>query len=127
MTGKKLYQMALDLCGLRRDDGEFVSDTKDLEMRSVMLINILLGENASLDCRIRKTEHEVRSIMSLDENIDVSDIVANSVLPYGLARLFMLGEDDNLAANFNKLYVDGQKNALKFGKASVLEITEVYV
>lgn len=126
MTGNEILNIALDLCGLRSDTGTNVADTADLNSRALALINILLSENSILDCRIRKVEHTVLQVTTLAENLECSDIVAKSVIPYGLASLFMLGEDDTLAANFNKLYNDARRNALTFGKAKSMPITEVY-
>lgn len=118
--------MALDLCGLTKEDREPANDTTDLQTRGLTLLNITLAECSSLDCRIRKTEHEVLTAETMVDRLKCSDIVAKSVLPYGLARLFMIGEDDNMAADFNKLYISAQENALAFGKAKIHEIKEVY-
>ena len=126
MTGNELLNTALDLLGLRNESGTLPMDVNDLKQRALSLINILLAENSSLDARINRCEHTVKSINTLDDNIDMSDIVVNDVLPYGLACLFMLGEDDSLAKDMNTLYSRAKDNALKFGKAKVEPITEVY-
>ena len=126
MTGNELFEFALDLCGLRTADGNPASDTADLLQRSVTLINILLAENAALDGAIRKSEHTVNTIETLDDTIPVTDIVASAVLPYGLARLMLLGEDDSAAADFNALYEKARSEAMRFGKPAVHEIREVY-
>lgn len=126
MTGNELLLSSLDLCGLLKENSVIPHDARDLKQRAVSLINIVIAENAVIDCRIRKSEHTVARITSLDDVIDCSDVICRSVLPYGLARLFMLGEDDSLASSFNKLYVNAQENALGFGKATVEAITEVY-
>lgn len=127
MTGNELFTRALDLLGLRENDSSLPSDTGDLILRAVSVINITLAEISELDCRIRRVTHEVISINSLDDEIDCSDIVLASVLPYGVARLLMLGEDDSLAAEMKRLYDEARKNALTFGKAEIKPITEVYV
>lgn len=126
MTGSEIMNIALDLCGLKSTSGTNVTDTADLQSRTLALLNTLLAENSILDCRIRKTEHELLQITALNNELGCSDIVAKSVLPYGLASLYMLGEDDILASNLNKLYNDARKTALTFGKAKILPITEVY-
>ncbi len=126
MTGNELLKYALDLCGLTKDNSEIPSDAMDLKQRAVSLINIVIAENAVIDCRIRKAEHTVARIRTLDDNIDCSDVIAHSVLPYGLARLFALGEDDALASGFNKLYNDARESAVKYGKAKAEAMTEVY-
>jgi hypothetical protein len=126
MTGKELFEIALDLCGLRKSDGKIPNDVSDMQQRAVALINLLLAENAEIDSRIRRIEHRVESIVSLDDKLVCSDIVSSSILPYGLAQLLVLGEDDELAANFHKLYLDARERSIRFGKARIVPITEVY-
>lgn len=126
MTGKELFDIALDLCGLRKADGNLPNDTDDLQQRAISLINLVLAENAEIDCRIRRIEHRTSVINSLEDRLDCCDIVASSVLPYGLARLFLLGEDDALASNFHNLYIDSRNRAVRFGKARIEAITGVY-
>lgn len=126
MTGQNLFDKAIDLCGLNSSLYDAPTDISDLAQRSPELINILLAENSILDCRIRKTQHELLKIGDLTEELPCSEIVASLVLPYGLARLFMIGEDDLLAETMEKLYENGKINALKFGKAKHLPIKEVY-
>lgn len=118
--------IALDLCGLRDENSQLPNDTLDLQQRALALINTVIAENAVIDCRIRKIEHSTARITELEDVIDCCDIICGSVLPYGLARLMMLGEDDNLAADFNKLYNESRNSAIGFGKAFTHEITEVY-
>jgi len=74
MTGNKLFELSLDLLGLRNNQAFLPSDTSDLSLRALSLINILLAENAQLDCHIRKVENQVDSINSLDDEIICSDI-----------------------------------------------------
>ena len=126
MTGLDLYEISLDLLGLKGEDGNAPSDTDDLRTRALSLINILIAENAVLDCRIRRCEHEIKRISTLDDEIELIDIVAFGALPYGLASLLMLGEDDALAVSMRALYEKARSEALKFGKARITPITEVY-
>ncbi len=126
MTGKELFEISLDLCGLRKSDGSIPNDVSDMQQRAVSLINILLAENAEIDSRIRRIEHRVESILSIDDKLVCSDVVSSGILPYGLSRLLLLGEDDELAANFHKLYHDARERAIRFGKARTVSITEVY-
>ncbi len=126
MTGKELFENAVDVCALRSSITDAPTDIADLQERAPSLINLLLAENSSLDCRIRKAEHEVLKIDSLDDEMPCSDIVASAVLPYGLARLLMLGEDDALVAEIERLYAEAKLIAIRFGKAKQGVITEVY-
>ncbi|MBO5869878.1 MAG: hypothetical protein J6Q89_03920 [Clostridia bacterium] len=126
MTGNDLFIMSLDLLGLRENAFSLPSDTADLKNKALSLINITLAENSELDCRIRRTEHKVIKINTLDDIIDCSEIVAVSVLPYGVARLLALGEDDALCADLNRLYGEAKLKAIGFGKAKAEPIKEVY-
>lgn len=126
MTGQDIFITALDLCGLLKENAELPSDVADLKQRAVSLLNIIIAENAVLDGRIKRVEHKVSKINKLEDTVDCCDILCSSVLPYGLARLMMIGEDDALAADFNKLYSEARLNAILFGKAVTKPITEVY-
>lgn len=126
MTGTKLFESALDLCGLRKTDGQLPNDVSDLEQRALSLINLLLAENSILECRIGKKEYEVFSITTMSEEIPLCGIIQNSVLPYGLARLLMIGEDDDFASEMNRLYNEARAGAIGFGKPKAEPITEVY-
>ncbi len=126
MTGQEIFEIALDLCGLRKTDSSIPNDVADLRQRALTLLNTTLSEISVLDSRIKKTEHKVLMIRNLEDEVLCSDILAHSVIPFGLARLMMLGEDDALAADLNKLYIDAREIALGFGKAKVHSIREVY-
>ncbi len=126
MTGTQLFDIALDLIGLKSASGDAPSDTDDLRARALSLINTVIAENAILDCKIRKTEHTVGSVAALDEELGMSDIVESTVLPYALARLLVIGEDDGLYAEMSKLYETASDRAIRFGRAKIEAITEVY-
>lgn len=126
MTGNQLFERALDLLGLRNENAQAPSDTDDLAARALSLINTVIAENAVLDGRISRSEHSVKCIDSLEDEIGLTDIVVLSVLPYGLARLLALGEDDALASSMARLYEESRRTALSFGKAGIAPITEVY-
>lgn len=126
MTCNELFEKALDICGLRGTEADVPTDTDDLKQRALSLINVVLAENSVLDCRIKKTEHSVLTVSSMDDSPEMSDIVLNTVLPYGLARLLVMGEDDELSDRISRLYSDSQEAAIRFGKAKSHEITGVY-
>ncbi len=127
MTGKDLFNNAIDICALKSSLTDAPNDITDLSDRALSLINIILAENSSLDCKIRKVEHEVLKIDSINDTIPCSDILASAVLPYGLARLLMLGEDDVLVGEIERLYAEAKLIALRFGRAKHGSITEVYL
>ncbi len=126
MTGNQLFEASLDLLGLRNENAQAPSDTDDLKSRALTLINTALAEVSTLDCRIRRCEHTVKSIPSMESEIDCSDIVLHTVLPYAVARLLIIGEDEALAASMSRLCEEGKKGAIRFGKAKAQPIAEVY-
>ena len=121
MSGNQLFEISLQLLGLNES-----GDTDDLRSRALSLINIALAESSILDCRISRSEHRVKSIQAMTDTLDVSEIVASTVLPYALARLLILGEDDSLADSMHKLCENAKLNAIKLGKAKAEPIKEVY-
>ena len=126
MTGARLFDIALDLLSLKDASGNTPCDVDDLRARSLSLINTVIAENSLLDCKISRSEHEIKSITSLGDEINMTDVVVQTVLPYALARLLILGEDDSLANEMARLYLASRDNALKFGKARPHPISEVY-
>ncbi|MBR6562552.1 MAG: hypothetical protein IKK70_01270 [Clostridia bacterium] len=126
MTGNEIYSASLDLLGLKGEDGSERGDTADLRARALSLLNLLLAECSIIDCRIRRCEHSVLSVASLDETLPCSDIIASSALPYGLASMLVSGEDEDLATSLLRLYYDARKQAITFGIARRHPITEVY-
>ena len=126
MKAIELFDASLNLIGIYSDGEKLPADTEDLKYRAVALINILLAENALLDSGLRKSDLKIMRITNLDEDLICSDVMANSVLPYGLARLLVLGEDDSLSNELYRLYVESRENARRFIKANVHPIEEVY-
>lgn len=126
MTGSELYEISLDLCGLRKSDGTVPSDLDDLTQRALSMINLLIAETSSLDAKVSGEIPTVKKIDSLSDTVPESDIVVGSVLPYGLARLLMLNEDEAFADRMLFMYEQKKKEALSFGKAKKEEIQEVY-
>ena len=124
MTGNQLFQTALDILGLRTASGNIPADAADMQERALSLINLLLAENSALDCRISKTEQKVKQINSMTDTVAFSDIMC--VLPKGLAKLLSDGEDDTLAAKLAADYSAARTEALRFGNAKCMPITEVY-
>ena len=126
MKAIELFTASLNLIGIYSDGEKLPADTEDLKYRAVALINILLAENALLDSGLRKSDLKIMQITNLDEDLICSDVMANSVLPYGLARLLVLGEDDSLSNELYRLYVESRENARRFIKANIHPIEEVY-
>ena len=126
MTGQKLFEISLDLCGLREPDGTVPGDLDDLKQRAIPMINVLLAENEPLAARIEKRELSLRSISLLSQEIDLPELLVSAVLPYGLARLICLGDDERSAERFGELYSRARYDMLRAGRAAPGGISEVY-
>ncbi|MBO5786484.1 MAG: hypothetical protein J6R45_04090 [Clostridia bacterium] len=125
MTVRELINSALSVIGLYGGDNP-PCDTADLDGRAIMLINVLLGELATLDCRIKREPPKIYSVSGFSDNLQTCDIISSSVLPFGLAALFALGEDDNLYLTLQSRYNAAKANALALGRAKAEPIREVY-
>ncbi len=126
MTGNELYLIALDLLSLRGENGENACDTVDLKVRALNLINILLTETACLSTEFDNKRHEIMYIDDLSDILPCEPFVARAILPYGLASLLALGEDDAVSERMARLYNDAKTSLRNFKKAKRHEITEVY-
>lgn len=113
MTGKELYELALELLACKNADGTHNEDCKDYMSRSVGLINILLAENIWLD-RILRRDKSVLPVYinSLDDALRCNSSMARAVLPYGLAALLVADEDSNAY----KLMTDRYLQSIKIMK-----------
>ena len=126
MTGTELYLSALDLLALRGEGEGTPCDTLDLKARAISLINILLTETAYLSSIFDGNRHDSTSIDDLQDTLPCADFVASAILPYGLASLLAMGEDDALSDRLHKLYSNARLSLANFNKARIHPITEVY-
>lgn len=98
VTAKQVYDMALVLIDEVTEMGNVSPDTpKYYESRARSILTQLQTELIPVD-----SEPEI--ITSLSQELLVSDRVAITVLPYGLAAHLLLTEDVNTASFFNARY-----------------------
>lgn len=127
MTGQKLLEIALDLLNLRKSDGTLPENCADMEMRAVNIINICLGECAPLNNALEnRTEDTFLDITGLNEIIPCNEILAVSVLPFGVAAYLCGDEDPAVSQLLENRYRIAYKNMQRSGKAKIHPITEVY-
>ena len=126
MTGQELLNAALDVCGLRDEQGGIPSDVQDAVQRSVSLINLLLADNEPLAARVDKRSPAIKKITQFSDSIAFPESITRTVLVYGLARMICLGEDRETAADLNALYENAKAAALRSGRAVPGVIAEVY-
>ena len=65
-------------------------------------------------------------ITTLSDSLSIDDVLAQSVLPYGLASQLMLSDDPSQAANFEALYQERLSEARRNLPAQIMEIVDVY-
>ena len=86
------------------------ADTKEYEYRSVPILNILRHELYPISDNFQPGENGKRSvsreIQSLDDEIDLDDVVAQGIMPYGLAAHLLLGENNDMANYFSQRYAE---------------------
>ncbi len=86
------------------------SDTKEYYNRSLPILNTIRHECFLASDTWGFTEEGRRPIVAeitdFDQVIDIDDGVAQGAMPYGLAALLMLGENDTLADYFSQRYLE---------------------
>lgn len=93
------------------------ADTKEYEFRSVPILNVLRHELYPISDTFKTRDDGKRSvsteIQSLDDYIDLDDVVAQGIMPYGLAAHLLLGENDTMANYFSQRYSEMYASALR--------------
>ena len=111
-TGTDIFDKAITLMGEMSDSGETDwSDTEEYKNRALNILNILRGEvyqySDTYNTQKKKTPGKrpvCPAMESLDEEIGIDDVLAQTVLPYGLAAHLLLDENDNMASFFQQRY-----------------------
>lgn len=121
MTGREVYKLALAL--LAQEEQE----ASDYESRAADLINVLLPQMLAAQNIYRTSRGEeklacAQTIEGLEDELELSEPFARSVLPYGLATLLILEEDSSRAAYFNGVYLE---NMGTLATASVQPIGQI--
>ena len=99
-------------------------DTEEYRGRTLSILNVLRYDLFPLSDNYKLTEDGRRPLLAMIENFDddigLDDVVAQSILPYGLAAHLYLGEDNSKASFFNQKYEE-LKVTLGGKKAAVWE------
>ena len=108
-TGKDIFDKAITLMGELSDSGETDwSDTEEYKNRALNILNVLRGEVYQYSDTYEISTPGKRPVCppleSLDDTIGIDDVLAQTVLPYGLAAHLLLDENDNMASFFNQRY-----------------------
>ena len=83
-------------------------DTEPYRLRTLGILNVLRHElypySDTFEVGIDGRRAVCPRIMTFDQPLDLDDVLAQSVLPYGLAAHLMLGEHNTMAAFFQQRY-----------------------
>lgn len=86
------------------------ADTKEYRLRTLSILNILRNElypySDTYEPSIGRKRPVCQMIATFEEDIGLDDVLAQSILPYGLAAHLLIGENDALASFFNQRYTE---------------------
>lgn len=86
------------------------ADTKEYRLRTLSILNILRNElypySDTYEPSAGRKRPVCQMIATFEEDIGLDDVLAQGILPYGLAAHLLLGENDALASFFNQRYTE---------------------
>ena len=86
------------------------ADTKEYRLRTLSILNILRNElypySDTYEQSAGRKRPVCQMIATFEEDIGLDDVLAQGILPYGLAAHLLLGENDALASFFNQRYME---------------------
>ena len=84
------------------------TDTNEYKLRTVPILNVLRGELYPYSDNYPDSTDGTRPVCpeltALTDLIGLDDVIAQTILPYGLAAHLMLGENDQIASFFLQRY-----------------------
>lgn len=136
ITGMDVFQRAITMMDELNDAGKFKhEDTVEYQNRTLAILNILQGElyfYSDTFPKYQEWENGRRPVLlpltSLNDEIDLDDYCAGTVMPYGLAAHLLLDENPTSAGFFQQRY-DELKAQLMRGAGKLAEsedIVDVY-
>ena len=113
-TGQTIFDYAITLMREMDDSGNTDwADTEEYKNGALNILNTLRNEvyQYSDTYKTQKRQYPGRRpvcplMESLDDEIGIDDVLAQTVLPYGLAAHLLLDENDNMASFFQQRYED---------------------
>lgn len=106
------------------------TDTNEYRMRTLSILNILRHELFPYSDTFETGENGKRSICpelkSFTDEIGLDDVIAQGILPYGLAAHLLLGENDSMASFFNERYAELVQTLARKRPSVWEEITPYY-
>ncbi len=114
MVAKTIYDMALQILGLKNSDGTDSDDCSDLLNRAPDLINILIHENLPLDRLLCANPNKTANVISsLNDDVDAHDTVLYTVYPYGLAALLIKANNPDYYSVLYHIYTQNKLDISK--------------
>lgn len=106
------------------------TDTNEYRMRTLSILNVLRHELFPYSDTFETGEDGKRIICpelkSFTDEIGLDDVMAQGILPYGLAAHLLLGENDSMASFFNERYAELMQTLAKKRPSVWEEITPYY-
>lgn len=114
MTVKEIYDITMSLMDEKKDlnnlsdtpESDYPS-TKDYQARTPGILTILQNEVVMYLKRYGTDIDTLDPVVTMDDEVELDDIICMSVLPYGLAARLLGQEDTKLSADFSDLYGSG--------------------
>ena len=108
-TAQDIFDKAIMLMGEQSDTGlTDWADTAEYKLRVLGILNVLRGECYKYSDTYAPTTHGKRPvctvITALTDIVGIDDVIAQTVMPYGLAAHLMLDEDTTAAGFFQQRY-----------------------
>ena len=120
MTCQKIYELALALMNMSKDDADY-EDATVVGMLQVMA-NEVLDVSDSIKACAGKTA-VLAALSDLQDDLPLADKVCTSVLPYGLAAKLALEDDSAMASYWNSEY---HYRAAQYARPYLRQIESVY-
>ena len=126
MTAKSIVDIALDIIAERDGDGSRPVDIDYFNSRAVAYVNITLAEAAPVNSMLMGREIDFEPVSELTDEVACDPQVAYTALPYNLAALYMLAENDSRYTLFRALDENALLRAARVRRSVIRSITDVY-
>ncbi len=127
MTGKDIYDIAINIIGYKNSNGSDNADCADFVNRSPAIINTLLAETQRLDRSLRSDGgSRMVPILALSDTVRCHELIAYGLLPFGLASLLIADEDYELSRSLYDRYLINLKSIKESVTAITHQISDCY-
>lgn len=108
-TAQDVFNKAITLMDEQSDTGlTDWSDTQDYKNKTLYILNILRGELYPLSDTFTVSEPGKRPVskklVAMTDEIDLDDVIAQTIMPYGLAAHLLIDENPSAAAFYQQRY-----------------------